>query len=293
MRILWLDKAFLSFFLLCCVATAEAQGVKNFRGIDAPTPQPVMADEVTLVETLPQTEEPAPLEEKDSVWKAAEDEEIYAEPLANVSLDTIGLYDAKGGGLADTLWQGASVKELRPLFAALPETVASPVLRDVLVRAFLTIAKPPAAENIQQHLFIEKLHALLRLDAPAQVLRMLELVPQGARNETFALLEVEAQLLQGEVAPACKAVEKGISQAGNALHKWQEYMLFCYAYRNESALASMMLDAPSEQKVEINSDFVQLIRAKTLGDKAERFSERPSFAHAAMIALLRVDVRDC
>lgn len=291
MRLLWLNKALCAVFLVCCAANAQAQGVKNFRALDVPPPQPLAAGEVTLVENAP---EAVTVPENGHVLslpveEPAANEEIYAEPLANVSLDTIGLYDAKGGGLADTLWQGTTVKELRPLFADLPETVASPVLRDLLVRALLTIAKPPAAENIQQHVFHEKLHALLQLDAPAQALRMIELVPQGARTEDLELTQVDALLLQGEVVKACALAEKGIGKAGAALRQWQELMLFCYAYRNEGALASMMLDALSEQNVEVNGDFVHLIRAKALGDGVVRFTEQPSLSHAAMIALLRVD----
>lgn len=213
--------------------------------------------------------------------------EITVAPASNISLDTLGIYDASNGGVIFDVWKGSQHARVRSLLENLPQSIPSPAVRQLLTRLLLSSTRPPQSENIRQNVFRQRVEILMQLDDLPQVKRLLERVPQDLRDEGIARMEYTAHLLQGDIGWVCNHIATALTRHGGEDVYWQKLSIFCNARNKDEAKVMLALDLLNEQQVSINSGFVALVDMMTGRSKSlpQRFSAPLAIEDAAMIAL--------
>lgn len=215
------------------------------------------------------------------------DAEITVAPASNISLDTLGVYDASNGGVAFDVWKGSSHAHVRSLLENQPQSIPSPTVRQLLTKLLLSGTRPPQSENIRQNIFTQRIETLMRLDELPQVQRLLERVPHDLRGEGIARMEYTAHLLQGDADWVCSNIATALTQHGGEDVYWQKLSIFCNARKKDEAKVMLALDLLNEQQMSINPGFVALVEVMTGRSKSlsQRFSAPLAVEDAAMIAL--------
>lgn len=77
------------------------------------------------------------------------DDIIAVRQLDELSVDTIGLIDGFSGGLPVDMWDGSSLELVEILLPKLPAHVDSEVMRGLISRLLLTVARPPEPAPVQ------------------------------------------------------------------------------------------------------------------------------------------------
>lgn len=279
--------------LLALGGAAHAQGIKDLRR-SAPIelmPAQEQAVEIITEETaLPAPAAPVAAEPAPPVTLQP-DAPISVAPATHISLDTLGVYNAKTGGVEFGVWDGSGHARVRSLLENLPHTIPSPTVRGLVARLLLSSTRPPESENIQQNVFRQRIATLLHIDELAQAQRLVEMVPQNLRTEQTAHLEYTTHLLRGDHEWVCGNIGTALQQYAGEGGYWQKLSIFCNALAKDAAKAQLALDLLQEQQVELDSGFVELVEVM-LGRKeqpATRFKQPLSLDDAALIAISGTD----
>lgn len=256
---------------------ASAQGIKDLRTL---APAELMPGQNAANGTVPMA---MPENEGANLLNS----EITVAPASNISLDTLGIYDASNGGVAFDVWKGSSHAHVRSLLENQPQSIPSPTVRQLLTKLLLSSTRPPQSENIRQNIFRQRVETLMRLDELPQAQRLLERVPQDLRGEDIARMEYTAHLLQGDADWVCSNIATALTRHGGDDVYWQKLSIFCNARKKDEAKVMLALDLLSEQQMSINPGFVALVEVMTGRSKSpsQRFSAPLSVEDAAMIAL--------
>lgn len=243
-----------------------------------------LAQQDVKPQVQPQVPQTAPQATPQAVGK---DIGISVLPVSHISLDTLGVYDIQRGGLPFDVWKGSNHGRVRRLLEAVPEAIASPSLRQLLVRLLLSTAQPPASANIKQNIFMHRVEALLRLDEMEWAQRLLELVPQEQRDEQIARAEYTARLLGGDVEWACARANSALSKYTENPEYWEKLAIFCLAREKKTAEAELLINVMREQGRGLSPAFVELSELMFgLRDKLSTRLEAPvALDDAAIFAL--------
>lgn len=292
--------------LLALGAPVHAQGIKDLRRTspidlmpapaeeNAPRPVPREMPQETLRDDetigVPVVSEPASgaAEEPDDLPITLQpDAPITVMPATNISLDTLGVYDQKSGGVGFDVWEGSNHARVRSLLENVPHTIPSPTVRKLVARLLLSSTRPPESENIQQNVFRQRVTTLLHIDELAQAQRLVEMIPQNLRTERTAHLEYTAHLLKGDHEWVCSNIGTALQKYSGEAGYWQKLSIFCNALDKDVAKAQLALDLLAEQQVEIDPGFVGLVEVM-LGRQSKietRFKTPLSLDDAAIIAI--------
>lgn len=301
--------------LMCFAVPATAQGIKDFRKVSPIELMPSAennAPKPTVPTTLQELQEPSfsddeqmdaaystpaeeitPDEEKITEVQKPEpvtipaDTAISVMPATNISLDTLGIYNAKSGGLAFDVWDGTDYARARDLLAHLPQTIPTPAVRQLVARLLLTSARPPQSDNIQQNIFAQRIEALMHIDEVEQAQRLVEMVPQNLRTESIAQMEYTAHLLKGDSDWVCSNIGTALQQFSAKGAFWQKLSIYCHAKAGEAAKAQLTIDMLSEQQVDVGAGFLALMDVMLGRSKkvTTRFAAPLSLSDAALIAV--------
>lgn len=296
----WLSKTAILALLACVAVTSavQAQGVKSRRH----EPIELMPAEPTAQDmTVP----PMLLEEGAAVKKAVDqqaqpdtqmivppDSGISVMPVTHVSLDTLGLYDSKTGGVDYEAWQGTDHARAKTLLNNQPDAIPSRVIRSLQARLLLSSTRPPESENIQQQILDRRVHALLRLGEASQAVRLLELVPQGQMTEGLSKLHFTAQLLAGNADWVCEHIGQALAEYDSAATDWQQLSIFCLARAEKAVETQLALDLLHEQQ-QAPGEALEQLYAVMAGKREKpdaRLQAPVDLNVAAMAALAGVDM---
>ncbi|GAB6054513.1 hypothetical protein JCM17960_33330 [Magnetospira thiophila] len=164
---------------------------------------------------------------------------IQTQSLGAVDADSVGLLNARNGGLGFDLWVGAERSTVTRLIGLLPTRAASPAMRDLMRRLLQTAATAPAGEGVSGAMAEARIGALLALgDAKgaAELLRQLPTVPASSK---LAEDEVNALFQTGEAPRACALAAEKVSQNDNPF--WQKTLVFCQVLAGESDKAGLSI----------------------------------------------------
>lgn len=295
----WLSKTVM-LAVLCCVAvasTVQAQGVKNRRHdpielMPADPTAPDMAVPPMLLQEGEAVKEAVDQQAPPTEVAVPSDSAISVMPVSHVSLDTLGLYDNKTGGVDFNAWQGTDHARAKILLNNQPDAIPSRVIRGLQSRLLLSSTRPPASENIQQHILVERVHALLRLGEASQAVRLLELVPQGQMTEGLSKLHFTAQLLAGNADWVCAHIGQALAEYDSAAMDWQQLSIFCLARAEKAVEMQLAIDLLHEQQQPPGEPLEQLYAVMAgKREKADARLQAPiSLDIAAMVALAGVDI---
>ncbi len=191
----------------------------------------IPADEPPAAETAPVPEERAPQTAPPVV------QTVLSAPAEPSDPDSAGLPGFEGGfGLP--LWRGSSKAAVARLLEALPQTVASPALKDLLFRVLAAGAAPPQGEGPRLALLrVRQLGNLGRDKEAAELAEAagLEAPPPVAGSEA-----VDPALASGDLDDACAAAEAEMVRAPSAYV--QRAAAFCAAKAGNVGRARLILD---------------------------------------------------
>ncbi len=148
------------------------------------------------------------------------------------------------GGFPADVWQGSRRGTVVALLSRAHGGLASPVLRNALVRLLLTSASAPAraASDDPPGAFLAgRVDALMALGAPERVLELLARVPRTEQGEAVMRHQAEALLAAGAYDEACGLIDREIV-AYHAEVFWGRGLVFCQIRRNEIDQAMLGLD---------------------------------------------------
>ena len=216
-----------------------------------------------------------------------QDIKVSVMPATNISLDTIGLYNEKSGGVAADAWKGSTHNRVRELLTHMPQNIPSDALRSLVARLLLSSTQPPQSDNIQQNLFRQRIETLMHIDEVEQALRLVEMVPQSSLTEAITHVRYTAHLLKGDSEWICENVKNALKNYTNEAAYWQKLSIFCNALAKDSAKVQLSLDLLSEQNIKVNEGFAPLVQHMSgYSDKlSQRFTAPLSLDDGAMIAI--------
>lgn len=261
------------------VPTAHAQGVKNNRyGVP--------------YELVPALEE-AQTVDMQTTQTIAQDPSISVTSVNHVSLDTLGLYDAKQGGMDFKVWQGTNHARVKQLLQAQPDVIAARSVRKVLARLLMSVTNPPESENIQQNVLAERVNTLLALGETSQAARLLGQIPDTLMTEKLAQLKFTSHLLSGDDAWVCNNVNDALSRYESNAPEWQQLVVYCHANAGRQAEMQLAMNLLEEQQNPLDPALVEAFQLKSgylqtaSGDV--RLEGNVGLLQAAMLALSGLD----
>jgi hypothetical protein len=239
---------------LSLLAASALSGAAPAAAQPAPgSPTPLLSPQdggppVVLVPSLPQLE------------RMHEDDTIEVAPLAPVDTSWSGPLAAGKGGFPREMWRGTSRAFIVVRLPGLQPS-ASPVLQSLESRLLLSDAVAPAPgpgePTADSGLMALRLDRLLALGIVAPALPLLEMIPDGAANESVARDAVELRFADNDTTGACSAVNQAIVTYANPY--WARALIACQALAGDSAKAQLGQQLLADQKAPPDRDFDALI----------------------------------
>jgi hypothetical protein len=145
-------------------------------------------------------------------------------------IDRLGLYNTlEDGQIVRNIWDNYTQEEDLNLLNTLPDTLRSPVFRDVVKRILLSTAKPSKEDINSPALLAKRLSLLIRygLFNDAQSLYDLAVKKNTlSQDYDLALIGLQLTMLNGDIAPICLDVE-AFSEQFRDMPAWRELSTFC------------------------------------------------------------------
>lgn len=259
--------AALAGVVLAWVFVSDAQAVDGRPGdslaqSEAPTPRrllprtPVAPESPTDTTSAPAENQPA------SETRLG----IEVNRLDGPDPQDFGTIDASSGGFERTVWGDAKVSFVAHLTGQLPRAIASPTIRDLLRRLFLSAAQPPVqdaqppvqdAETAQINLAALRVSQLQGMGLLGSAAALLDAVPSANTDPQLRRLRVENLLMRNDVSEAC--LETRRPEISLAERFWQYLLVFCHAAEGNFAEASLGAGLLSEGAEPVDPVFMQLI----------------------------------
>ena len=219
------------------------------------------------------------------------DATISVSSVSHISLDTLGIYDEKTGGMPFTVWNNTSYSRVFSLMGSLPDALPSPTLRSLLGRLLLSRTQPPASSNIQQNVFLPRVEALFATDNVEQAQQLVDMVPHNLLNEPIVRAQYTAHLLSGDTGWVCGHIGSALTEYASDDAHWQKLSVFCQAHAGKLAEVQLALGALEEQGKPLDPAFAKM--AETLAGSTEKFETKfaapVALSDAAMLAIAGLD----
>jgi hypothetical protein len=177
-----------------------------------------------------------------------------------------GTIDVSSGGFERTVWGDAKASFVAHLTGQLPPAIASPTVRDMLRRLFLTAALPPVQmnETAEINLAALRISQLQGMGLLGSAAALLDSAPNANSDPQLRRLRAENLLIRNDVSEACMETRRpGISLAERF---WQYLLVFCHAAEGDLAEASLGAGLLSEGVEPVDPVFMQLIDGFVSGE---------------------------
>ena len=194
---------------------------------------------------------------------------IEVNPLADISLDSVGVLGPENGGFGQDLWRDTDRAFVDSLLRRLPGDIRSPTLRELARRLLLTIATPPVVPSgvapprgsSLLALRAERLAAMGEVDG---VNELLAVVSSRQDDEPMARTRVNSLLLAQDNDEACRQVRGGIA-AFHAHAYWQKAMVLCNMVAGDTDKVMLGVDLLREMGATDDPVFLTLASAASGG----------------------------
>ena len=164
---------------------------------------------------------------------------VQISTLAGVDAASIGSISPNDAGFPADMWRGVSRQKLINLIPHLPAGGASPIVRQLFRRLLLTRAVAPkgtARDGIT--LLAAKVRKLAEAGHLADVEAIVRQLPPALAGEDLLDARLDALLLSGDTATACKLAASQVQETPNA--RWNKKIAFCHALRGEIDRAELL-----------------------------------------------------
>lgn len=192
---------------------------------------------------------------------------VEVNPLAAPSPESAGVLDAGNGGFGADMWAGTTRESVERLLPALPVKAPSPVMRDLMRRLLLSIARAPAGEESGRSLIALRAERLAAMGDAKGMNQLLNVAPSQTQDEAMARTRVNGLLLSGDVIAACEQVNAQIREYTSEY--WQRAFVFCQAEAGKREQARLSLALLRESATDKQQTFFQ-VASVLLGDSDKK-----------------------
>ncbi len=217
-------------------------------------------------------------------FTVAPDAPIEVEPTPKPDVAGIGILN-ETEGLGRTLWNGIPSRRLQTLIDHIPDRIASPTLRRLLIRALSTqsdIADAKAGAD----LVAVRAQKLLMLGDASGARTLLGLVPAPMRSADMAVLGNQFLWLEGKRENACADI--AAQSAGSDLAYWKQMRVVCQLLAGQSAEARLAQEVLREQN-RLPAGFIKEVYARLEDPKAKiNWPSSYTLSDAALLPLVGV-----
>ena len=151
--------------------------------------------------------------------------------LQNIDPDSTGILSEAQGGFGAEMWLGTDRAIVEKLLPQLPISSSSAVMRELMRRLLLSIARVPEGKSSGLSLVATRIKLLVAMGDLVAVNTLLNATPGRATNAELARIGTEIRFLSNDNARAC-------AQAGGQIRNqdvdfWQKAFFFCQALAGE------------------------------------------------------------
>ncbi|MFQ5764703.1 MAG: hypothetical protein ACE5GT_07235 [Rhodospirillales bacterium] len=176
---------------------------------------------------------------------------VQVDDLKSIDPDTAGALTEDRGGFGTDMWKGTDRAIVERLLPQLPVYSASSVMRDLMRRMLLSIARVPEGKSEGASLVAIRARLLAAMGDLVAVNTLLNATPGRGTDQELVRVETESRFLANDNARAC-ALAGGQIRDQNVPY-WQKAFLFCQALAGEHDKAalgvSIMRESGDEDEV--------------------------------------------
>ncbi|MDX1485301.1 MAG: hypothetical protein R3229_12560 [Alphaproteobacteria bacterium] len=221
---------------------------------------------------------------------------ISIDTLADIDADSVGVLDAKSGGLGVNIWAGTSSAMAAQLLRLVDVPSAFPAARALARRLLLSAAHPPRAAKpkgqkpVSPSLLARRVQLLLAFGDVVSADALLRAVPVHVEEKALALARMNVGFLMNDNSSACGEARSGVTDHRGAA--WRKALVFCQYLAGNKVQAGIGTELLREQGVDDPGFFS--LAAILGGDKDMTFSPsaRLEPLHLAMMRVARVQITD-
>lgn len=191
---------------------------------------------------------------------------VQVNPLQAPDPESAGVLDADNGGFGANMWDGVSRDLVRRLLPSLPVKAPSPVMRDLMRRLLLSVARAPAGETGGESLIALRAERLAAMGDAKGMGQLLDVAPSQQQDEAMARTRVNGLLLSGDVPTACDQVSQKIRE--HTSEYWQQAFVFCQAEAGKREQARLSLALLREGAADKQQTFFQ-VASVLVGDSTK------------------------
>jgi len=182
--------------------------------------------------------------------------------LQSIDPDTAGTLTAEQGGFGADMWRGTPRALVERLLPQLPVNSSSVVMRDLMRRMLLSIARVPEGKSKGVSLVAIRVKLLAAMGDPVAVNTLLNATPGRSTNAELTRIETETRFLANDNARACALAGGQIRDQNDPF--WQKVFFFCQAMAGEHDKAALGISIMRESG-EKDEVFFSLIDSLSTG----------------------------
>ena len=190
----------------------------------------------------------APLmEPRSKVFKKEKEDNLVTSPklvggvkvntLQTIDPDTAGILTLENGGFGADMWLGTDRSIVEALLPQLPVNATSNIMRDLMKRLLLSIARVPEGKAEKISLVTTRIRLLAAMGDLVSVNMLLNATPGREADSELVRIETETRFLANDNARACALAGGDIRDQNDSF--WQKVFLFCQALAGEHEKASL------------------------------------------------------
>ncbi len=164
--------------------------------------------------------------------------------LQSIDPDTAGTLTAEQGGFGADMWRGTDRALVERLLPQLPVSSSSVVMRDLMRRMLLSIARVPEGKSKGASLVVIRVKLLAAMGDPVAVNTLLNATPGRSTNVELTRIETETRFLANDNARACALAGGQIRDQSDPF--WQKVFFFCQARAGEHDKAALGISVMRE-----------------------------------------------
>jgi hypothetical protein len=162
---------------------------------------------------------------------------VKIDSLQTIDPDTAGTLTLENGGFGADMWLGTDRSIIEDLLPQLPVNATSNIMRDLMKRMLLSIARVPEGKAKKTSLVAIRIRLLAAMGDLVSVNTLLNATPGRAANPELVRIETETRFLANDNARACALAGSDIRDQDNLF--WQKVFLFCQALAGEHEKAAL------------------------------------------------------
>ena len=164
--------------------------------------------------------------------------------LQNIDPDSTGILSEAQGGFGAEMWLGTDRAIVEKLLPQLPISSSSTVMRELMRRLLLSIARVPEGKSSGLSLMATRIKLLAAMGDLVAVKTLLNATPGRATNAELARIRTEIRFLSNDNARACAQV--GGQIRNQDVDFWQKAFFFCQALAGEHDKAALGISVMRE-----------------------------------------------